>query len=99
LVSLGYESTIRLWSAATWEQERVVELDSPPPRRVALSADERRGALSLEGRVQIWDTGSWVPVEELTVGTKAVGGMAFSPDRAWFAAGGADGKIRVWGVA
>lgn len=96
LVSLGYEGTVRLWSVETWEQERVIELDDPPARRFILSADEARGALSLEGGVQIWDTGLWEPVEELTVGTKAIGGMAFSPDRAWFAAGGADGRIRVW---
>ena len=96
LISLGYEGTIRLWDTETWEEERVVELEDPPARRFILSADEVRGALSLEGRVQIWDTASWDPLDELTVGTKAVGSMAFSPDRAWFAAGGADGKVRVW---
>jgi WD40 repeat protein len=96
LVSLGYEGTIRVWSVETWEQERLVQLEDRPARRFVLSANEARGALSLEGRVQIWDTGSWEPLKELTLGTKAVGGMAFSPDCAWFAAGGADGRIRVW---
>jgi WD40 repeat protein len=99
LVSLGYEGTIRLWSVETWEPERVIVLDDPPARRFILSADEATGALSLEGRVQIWDTATWKPVEELNVGTKAVGGIAFSPDRAWFAAGGADGQVRVWKMA
>lgn len=96
MVSLGYGGTIRLWNVETWTQERVIQLERAPARRLVLSVDEQRGALSLEGQIQTWDASVWKPVEELSLSTKAVGGMAFSPDGTWFAAGGADGKIRVW---
>jgi WD40 repeat protein len=96
LVSLGYEGTIRLWDARTWEAERVISLDEGRTRRLVISPDEHVAALSMEARVQIWNANCWERTEELDVGTKAVGGLAFSPDGAWFAAGGADGRIRVW---
>ena len=98
LVSLGYEGTIRLWGQDGWE-EQVIAVGEQGPRRLVLSADEEKAALSLEGRIQLWKTGSWERSAELEIETKAVGGLAFSPDGVWFAAGGADGRIRVWSMS
>ena len=46
--------------------------------------------------MQLWSVEDWVLLAELPISTKAVYGMAFSPDGRWLAVGAADGKIRVW---
>jgi WD40 repeat protein len=50
----------------------------------------------MESRVQVRSLENWILQDDLEVGTKAVNGMAFSPDGEWFAVGAADRKIRVW---
>ncbi len=52
----------------------------------------------MESKVQLWSVEDWTLEEELPISTKAVNGMAFSPDGRWLAIGAADKKIRVWDI-
>jgi WD40 repeat protein len=76
----------------------VVRLSGPGPRGLAISPDEKTAAISVESQVQLWSTEDWTLRSELPIGTKAVNGMAFSPDGRWVAVGAADKKIRVWEI-
>jgi WD40 repeat protein len=68
----------------------------PRARALVFSPDEKTAALSTEGKVQLWLVEDWTLQAELSISTKAVNGMAFSPDSRWLAVGAADRKIRVW---
>ena len=48
----------------------------------------------MDNVVKLWSVPDWK-----LIGTKSVGGMAFSPDGRWLAVGAADRKIRVWETA
>ena len=74
----------------------MVELAGAGVRGMVFSPDEKKVALSMEGKVQVWSAAEWELREELPVSTKVVSSMAFSPDGQWLAAGAADKKIRVW---
>ena len=52
--------------------------------------------MARDGVVQLWASEEARLVEVRAVSTRAVNGMAFSPDGRWLAAGAADGKIRIW---
>jgi WD40 repeat protein len=96
LLSFGYEQAVRLWDTETCEQVRVLRPLAPGVRGLALSPDETIAALSLEGRVHLMSMDNWSLQEELEIGTKAVNGIAFSPNGRWLAIGAADRKIRIW---
>lgn len=103
LASLGYEGTIRFWDAKSWETERTFQVsppeeDAPRARGMAFSPGEEVVAVALEGAVHLWSVGQGALLEKLPVSTRAVNGMAFSPDGRWLAAGAADGKIRIWEI-
>jgi WD40 repeat protein len=97
LLSLGYEQTVRAWDVEGREEERVIPLDEEA-RGLVVSPDEARVALALEGRVEVRRLKGWELERELEVGTKSVGGMAFSPDGLWLAVGAADRVVRLWEV-
>ncbi|UCC65634.1 MAG: hypothetical protein JSV36_03125 [Anaerolineae bacterium] len=53
----------------------------------------------MDNVVRLWSVSDWGLVstfEGHANSTKAVNGMAFSPDGRWLAVGAADRKIRVW---
>jgi len=52
----------------------------------------------MESKVQLWSVEDWALEAELPISTKAVNGMAFSPDGSWLAVGAADRRIRVWEI-
>jgi WD40 repeat protein len=54
--------------------------------------------VGVEGEVQLWSLESGELKGRLPISTKAVSGMAFSPDGTRLAAGAADGRIRVWAL-
>ena len=95
LISLGYEQTIIVWDTTTWQAIRTLPLPTGT-RGFTFSPDEQTIVLSLESRIQLWHFDNWAQQEELSVSTKVINGIAFSPDGNWLAAGAADKKIRVW---
>lgn len=96
LVSFGYEQTIKEWDTTYWQPVKTVRPKTPTVRAVVLSFDEQKAAVSLEGRVDLYDTEEWELEAQLPISTKAVNGVAFSPDHKWLAVGAADKKIRIF---
>jgi WD40 repeat protein len=96
LVSFGYEQTIKEWDTSIWQPVKTVRPKIPSARAVVLSHDEQKAAVSLEGRVDLYDTEDWKLEAQLPISTKAVNGVAYSPDGKWLAVGAADKKIRIF---
>ena len=80
----------------SWQEVRSVQPDEPGVRGFAFAPGGQTVALSMESKVQLWAVQDWHLQTELPISTKAVYGMAFSPDNHWLAVGAADGKIRIW---
>lgn len=96
LVSVGHEQSIKFWDTATWQETRSLRSRAPGVRGLAFSSDEMTLALAVEGGVQLWSAVVWTVQAEFPVSTKVVNSVSFSPDGRWLAAGGADGRMRVW---
>ncbi len=101
LASLGYEGRAKFWDTKTWETAGSLEISTGQPgaarvRGMTFSPDEKIVAVALEGKVQLWSIQDAALIEEMPISTRAVNGMAFSPDLRWLVVGGADGKIRIW---
>jgi WD40 repeat protein len=96
LVSLGYERILKFWDTGSWEPTRTLDLEGVEVRSLVFSPDEATVALSLDNKVHLRSVGDWALLDELPLSSKVANGLAFSPDGRWFAAGSADGNIRVW---
>jgi WD40 repeat protein len=96
LLSMGYEQSIIFWETETWQQVRIVRPDTAGVRGLTISPDEKKVALSMESKVQLWSLADWKLETELPLSTKVASSMSFSADGKWLAVGAADKKIRVW---
>jgi WD40 repeat protein len=99
LVSFGFEQSIKEWDTSFWQAVKTVRPKLPLGRGVVFSPHELLAAVSLEGRVDVYETNEWELIAQYPIDTKAVNGTAFSPDGKWLAVGAADKKIRVFDVA
>jgi WD40 repeat protein len=96
LFTMGYEGTVRYWQTSTWEERRCFNAGSDKLRGAYIPSGGKIVAVVSEGRIQFRNLEDWTMAYDLKVGTKAVNGVALSPDGLWFAVGAADKKIRIW---
>jgi WD40 repeat protein len=98
LASASQDGTVKLWVAATWQEDRVLHLKnryyidymiwSPDGKRLAV-------IVFMDKTVSVWDVA--IGSEERFRGPKApVISVAWSPNGKQLAAGGYDGAIWIW---
>ena len=105
LVSGGYDQTLRVWNARTWECVRSID-NGTLPVKIAISNDgafvltnwddcmKSRKPVSWRARVWNLRTGK---LERSVVGHEfGVTAVAWGPDDRWFVTGSADKTTRVW---
>jgi WD40 repeat protein len=98
LASTGADGTLRFWTVVGGEDVSVVPLPGPGSLALAFAPDGRSIAVALEGavvRLAVPDGGL---VERHEVEAAGVHGVAISPDGAWLANAGGDGRVRVWSL-
>jgi len=72
---------------------------SPDGRTVAAGYSQRIGRDKYEHHVLVWEVATFAIVHDLTLHTKRVLAMSFSPDGRFLATGGIDRGVKVWELA
>jgi tRNA A-37 threonylcarbamoyl transferase component Bud32 len=102
VLSVGVDSTIRVWDAASGEERNRHDLDVPVLISAAFSADGRLVLTGgMDGRVRLWDLGDGQECQEVRRfeghrGT--VTSVAISPDGRRVLSGSKDWSARLWDV-
>jgi WD40 repeat protein/sterol desaturase/sphingolipid hydroxylase (fatty acid hydroxylase superfamily) len=100
IVSGGEDGTVKVWDAATGQEQLTLTGHTRPVRSVALSADGRRIVSgSTDGTVKVWDAATGQEQLTLTGHTRAVLSVAVSGDGHCVVSGSADGQVKVWDAA
>jgi WD40 repeat protein len=103
LASAGDDHLVRLWDAATGQEESALRGHAGAVQSVAFSRDGSLLASGADDRtVRIWDVAAGKEVRTCRGHGGAVGGVAFSPDGRRVASTGggpADRALKVWDVA
>jgi WD40 repeat protein/serine/threonine protein kinase len=91
------DGTVRIWDAATGQEERLLKGHALLVFRAAFSRDGRWiASASADSTVIIWDAGTGRRAQTLRGHTGSVWGVAFSPDGRWIASAGVDETVRLW---
>ena len=98
LWSLGYEGSLKVWSAATWTVERSLDLSAEKPLGFTLSSDGSRVAVAFQGAVGLLEASTFQRLATEKLGVKGVYCVVLSPDGSLLAAASADGHARVWDI-
>jgi WD40 repeat protein len=114
IASADFDSTVKLWDAATGEQRGSLDCGRFPVRAVAFSSDGRLLACAgggrdekelVRGELKVWDLSNRRVVHDLGGRSANLWGVAFSPDgRRLAACGGGlsiahDGEVSVYDTA
>jgi WD40 repeat protein/Flp pilus assembly protein TadD len=100
LASGSWDGTVRLWNAATGEQERLVHRQPQQVFGVAFSPDGRRlAAAGQDGTIRLWQAATGKPIYVLRGHRGTVVSVAFSPDGGQLVSAGHDGAVKTWDLA
>ncbi|KAK4451027.1 hypothetical protein QBC34DRAFT_61486 [Podospora aff. communis PSN243] len=101
LVASGsYDSTVKIWDAATGECTQTLEGHSGPVNSVAFSPDSKLVASgSRDKTVKIWDAATGECTQTLKGHSGPVNSVAFSPDSKLVASGSRDRTVKIWDAA
>src|SRR5579864_243843 len=100
IASAGWDKTVRLWDASTWETRHVLRGHSEYVSCVAISPDSSLVASgSGDQTVKLWDSATGQEVRTLRGHTGGLFSVAFSPDGRTLASACQDETVRIWDVA
>ena len=98
LSSAGADNAIKVWDVVTGEQQRTITgLKKEVTAMTFIAPGEELIACSGDPTVRLYNAGSGGTVREFPGATDFVQSVAAGPT--WVAAGGQDGKLRIWAVA
>ncbi len=102
----GVWGIVEIWDAESGQSVRKLEYGAKPLVSIAYSPDGRYlavGSWEVQKTVAVWQTHEWgAPFlldSENDGSYKAVQSISFSADSQYLAAGGKDGRVRVWELA
>ncbi|HLY27045.1 MAG TPA: WD40 repeat domain-containing protein [Aggregatilineales bacterium] len=99
LASGSWDSTIRLWDAASHVDIGILQSHTDSVIGLAFSPDSKiLVSGSWDNTVKLWDVGNDKLLTTLTGHSDSVIGVAFSSDGKLIASAGQDGTVRLWGV-
>ncbi|KAI9779021.1 MAG: hypothetical protein M1816_003781 [Peltula sp. TS41687] len=100
LASASWDSTIRLWDAATGAALQMLEGHSDLVEAVVFSPDGKQlASASSDKTIRLWDAATGAALQMLEGHSGPVEAVVFSPDGKQLASASSDNTIRLWDAA
>jgi WD40 repeat protein len=97
LASASYDTTVRLWDAATGPHQQTLEGHSDWVNAVAFSPNGKvLASASYDTTVRLWDAATGAHQQTLEGHSRGVNAVAFSPDGKVLASASYDTTVRLW---